>query len=43
MMGNRVKGAGTGNGEKGASHGERENEKWEQNRELEMKILIARS
>ena len=43
MMGNRVKGAGTGNGEKGASHGERENEQREQNRELEMKILIARS
>ena len=32
---------GTGNGEKGASHEERENEKWEQNRELEMKILIG--
>ena len=43
MMGKRVKGAGTGNGEKGASHGERENEQREQNRELEMKILIARS
>ena len=31
----------TGNGEQGASHGERENEKWEQNRELEMKIPIG--
>ena len=35
MMGNRVKGA--GNGKRGASHRERENEKWEQNRQLAMK------
>ena len=39
MMGNRVKGAGNGGRETG--NGKRENEKWEQNRELEMKILIG--
>ena len=39
MMGSRVKGAGNGGRETG--NGKRENEKWEQNRELEMKILIG--
>ena len=39
MMGSRVKGA--GNGERETGNGKRENEKWEENRELEMKILIG--
>ena len=32
---------GTANGKQGASHGGRETEKWQQNRELEMTILIG--